>query len=93
MEPPHDPTNEMKAGIYEALALINRFFEQLISALYKLEKRVDLGKDYANNQEIMASDLWARINTHALASITKRELEDKNHFSRMRANLEKRRKP
>jgi hypothetical protein len=85
-----DKTNERKAEIYEALAAINRSFEQLISALYKLEKRIDLGEDYAYNQEIIASDLWARINTHALASIAKRELEDKNHFSRMRANLQKR---
>jgi len=87
-----DETNEIKAEIYEALAVISRSFEQLISAIYKLEKRVDLGEDYAYNQEIIASDLWARINTHALASITKRELEEKNHFSRMRASLEKKRK-
>jgi DNA-binding MltR family transcriptional regulator len=91
METPLDPTNEMKAEIYETLAIINRSFEQIISALYKLEKRVDLGEDYAYNQEIIAGDLWARINTHALGSIAKRELEDKNHFSRMRANLDKRR--
>lgn len=91
METPHDKTNEIKAEIYETLAAINRSFEQIISALYKLEKRVDLGKDYAYNQEIIASDLWARINTHALASITKRELEDKTHFSRLRAGSEKKR--
>jgi hypothetical protein len=92
METTHDKTNDIKAEIYEILAVMNRSFEQIIAALYKLEKRVDLGEDYAYNQEIIASDLWARINTHALASITRRELEDKNHFSRMRANLEKRRK-
>jgi hypothetical protein len=90
METSHDKTNEMKAEIYETLAVINRSFEQLISALYKLGERVDLGEDYAYNQEITASDMWARINTHALASIAKRELEDKNHFSRMKANLDKR---
>jgi hypothetical protein len=87
-----DRTNEIKAEIYETLAIINRSFEHLISALYKLEKRVDLGEYYAYNQEIIASDLWARINTHALARIAKRELEEKNHFSRMRASLEKKRK-
>jgi hypothetical protein len=53
-----DKTNEMKAEIYESLAVINHSFEQLISALYKLGKRVDLGEDYAYNQEIIASDLW-----------------------------------
>lgn len=90
MDESHDKTNEIKAEIYETLAVINRSFEQIISALYELGKRVDLGEDYAYNQEIITSDLWTKINTHALASITKRELEDKNHFSRMRANLEKR---
>jgi hypothetical protein len=88
----HDKTNEMKAEIYESLALMNRAFEQLIQAIYKLETRLALGKDYAYNQEIITNDLWARINSHVLASITERELEDKNHFSRMRANLEKRKK-
>ncbi|HEY1937457.1 MAG TPA: hypothetical protein VGJ33_05960 [Candidatus Angelobacter sp.] len=92
MEVEKDITNESKVEIYETLAVINRSFEQIISALYKLEKRVDLGDDYAYNQEIVASDLWARINTHALASITKRELEEKNHFSKMKANLGRQRK-
>jgi hypothetical protein len=83
-------TNEMKAAKYEALAAVNRAFEQLISAVYKLEKRVDLGEDYAYNQEIIFGDIWARINTQALARITEFELEDKNHFKLMRATLEKR---
>ena len=87
-----DKTNEMKAAKYEALADVNRSFEQLIRAVYKLGKRVDLGEDYAYNHELIFSDLWARINTHALSKITEFELEDKNHFSRMRASLEKNRK-
>lgn len=90
MEP--SETNEMKAAKYEALAAVNRSFEQLISAIYRLEKRVNLGKDYAYNQQIIFGDIWARLNTHALARITKFELEDKTHFRLMRANLEKRKK-
>ncbi|HKV91839.1 MAG TPA: hypothetical protein VJW20_04750 [Candidatus Angelobacter sp.] len=85
-----DETNEWKAEMYETLATINRSFEQLIAAIFKLEKKLDLGEDYAYSQEIIASDMWARINTHALARLTERELEDKNHFRRMRATLEKR---
>jgi hypothetical protein len=84
-------TNEMKAAKYEALAAVNRSFEQLISAIYKLEKRVDLGEDYAHNQEIILGDFWARINVLALSRITVFELEDKNHFKLMRASLEKKR--
>ena len=87
-----DETNEMKAAKYEALAAVNRSFEQLISAVYNLEKRTDLGEDYAYNHEIILSDLWAKINTNALSKITEFELEDKNHFTRMRASLEKKRR-
>lgn len=87
-----DETNEMKAAKYEALASVNRAFEQLISAVYDLGKRVDLGEDYAYNHELILSDLWARINTHALSKITEFELEDKNHFTRMRSSLEKQRR-
>ena len=92
METSHDKTNEMKAGIYEAMAVINRGFEQIISAIYKLETLGVVSTDYVDSQELIASEMWARINCHILTSITERELDDRNHFSRMRANLEKRRK-
>jgi hypothetical protein len=86
-----DETNRMKAETYEALAAVNRSFEQLIIALYRLQKSVTIGEDYAYNYEIIFSDMWARINTNALAKITARELEDKNHFRLMRASLERKR--
>jgi hypothetical protein len=87
-----EPTSATKAEIYETLAVINRSLEQFISAIYKLGESIDLGEDYAFSQEIIASDLWARTNSHILARIAERELDDKNHFSRMRVSLEKRRK-
>jgi hypothetical protein len=92
METSHDKTNEVKAGTYEALAVINRGFEQIISAIYKLETLGVVSTDYVDSQEMIASEMWARINCHILTSITERELDDRNHFSRMRANLERRRK-
>jgi hypothetical protein len=92
METSHDKTNEVKAGTYEAMAVINRGFEQIISAIYKLETLGVVSTDYVDAQEIIASEMWARINCHILTSITERELHDRNHFSRMRANLERRRK-
>jgi hypothetical protein len=85
-----DKLNEMKAKKYESLAAVNRSFEQLISALYKLEKRVNLGEDYAHDQEIIFKDIWARINTRALARITEFELEDENDYGKMRAKIERR---
>jgi hypothetical protein len=92
METSHDKTNEMKAGIYEAMAVLNRSFEQIISALYKLETLGVVSGDYVEAQEIMAADMWARINCQILTSLTERETDDRKHFGRMRANLEKRRK-
>jgi hypothetical protein len=92
METSHDKSNEMKAGIYEAMAVINRGFEQIISAIYKLETLGVVSGDYVQNQEIIASELWARINCHILTDITEKEADDRNHFSRMRANVEKRKK-
>ncbi|HEX3156549.1 MAG TPA: hypothetical protein VHV32_18110 [Candidatus Angelobacter sp.] len=74
------------------MAVINRGFEQIISAIYKLETLGVISTDYVDSQEMIASEMWARINCHILTSITERELDDRNHFSRMRANLEKRRK-
>jgi hypothetical protein len=93
METSHDKTNEVKAGTYEAMAVINRGFEQIISAIYRLEKLGVVSTDYVNSQEVIASEMWARINCHVLTSITERELDDRKHFSRMRANLEKGRIP
>jgi hypothetical protein len=82
--------SKMKAAKYEALAVVNCSFEQLISALYTLEKRVDMGEDHAHDHEIILSAIWSRINTRALAQITARELEDKNDYGKMRVAIEKR---
>jgi hypothetical protein len=37
--PEKDTTNETKAETYEAMAVINRSFEQIMSALYRLESK------------------------------------------------------
>jgi hypothetical protein len=91
METSHDKTNEMKAGIYEAMAVINRGFEQIISAIYKLHSLGIVSDEYVEHEEIRASEMWTKINCNILTNVTERELDDKNHFSRMRANMEKRR--
>jgi len=84
-----DTTNETKAEIYETMAIINRSFAQIISAIYKLESKGIVGDDYAYAQETIASDLWTKINCYILASVNERELDDRNHYTRMRAKLEK----
>jgi hypothetical protein len=78
--------------MYEALAVINRSFEQIISAIYKLHSLGVVADEYVEHQEIRASEMWAKMNCHILTDITERELDDKKHFARMRANLEKKKK-
>ena len=87
-----DTLNEMKASAYEAMALINRSFEQIISAIYRLQTLGVVSDDYVHDQEVIASEIWTKINCHILASVSQRELEDKNHFSRMRISMDKHKK-
>jgi hypothetical protein len=91
--PEKDTTNETKAETYEAIAVINRSFEQIMSALYRLESKGVLGDDYPYKQELALREMSAKINCNILASVNERELDDQNHYSRMRVNAEKRRKP
>jgi hypothetical protein len=83
---------QVKADVYQTWAVINRAFEQIITALDKLEKRGVLKWDYVHNQSVITNDLWAKINSHIMGEVNRRELDDRNHFSRMKASLEKRRK-
>ncbi len=82
--------NQRKALIYEALATLNRSFEQIVSALGRLEKAGIINSDYLQDQEIIASELWAKINCHILAGVTQNEADDRDHFGKMRATIEKR---
>src|SRR5215469_17518569 len=90
-EPPRDDADQTKAEIYEALAVINRSFEQIMTALYKLEAKGVLEVDYAISQEAPMREMAARINCSIIANLNERELDDRNHYSRMtaRARAEK----
>lgn len=90
--PEKDTTNETKAETYEAMAVINRSFEQIMNALYRLESKGVLGDDYPYKQELALREMSAKINCHILASVNERELDDRNHYIRMRASAERRRK-
>ena len=83
---------QVKAGVYETWAVMNRAFERIITALDKLEKTGVLKWDYVHNQSVMANDLWTRINTQIMADVGRREEDDRSHYGKMRATLEKRRK-
>ena len=88
--PEKDTANETKAEIYETLAVINRSFEQIISALYKLETKGVVSDDFLQDQEIIASELWAKINCHILTLVTIHETDDRDHYGKMRATIERR---
>jgi hypothetical protein len=82
--------HETKAEVFETWAVINRAFEQIISALEKLEKTGVLKWDNVHNQSVITNDLWARINSHIMEAVGRREADDRNHYKRMRATIEKR---
>jgi hypothetical protein len=80
---------QVKADVYETWAVINRAFEQIITALGKLEKTGVLKWDYVHNQSVITNDLWAKINSQIMADVGRREADDRNHYSRMRTSLMK----
>jgi len=82
--------HETKAGIYETWAAVNRAFEQIVNALGKLQKIGVLNIDHAQDQDTLTNDLWARINTQIMAGVSRREEDDRAHYGRMRATLERR---
>jgi hypothetical protein len=82
--------HETKAGIYETWAAVNRAFEQIVNALDKLQKIGVLNGDHAQDQDTLTNDLWARINIQIMAGVSKREEDDRTHYGKMRATLERR---
>lgn len=82
--------HQTKADVYETWGIINRAFEQIISALDKLQKRGVLSDDYVQDQETITNDLWAKINTQIIKKVGEREEDDRNHYGKMRATIERR---
>ena len=54
---------QAKADVYETWAAINRAFEQIITALDRLERKGVLKDDYVHHQSIITNYLWAKINS------------------------------
>jgi hypothetical protein len=81
---------ETKADIYEMWAAISRAFQQIISGLARLEKKGVLNSDYVQDQDTIMNDLWAKLNCQIMEDVNRRELDDRNHYGKMRARLERR---
>ena len=92
MEPPAKgrELHETKAEVYETWASINRAFEQIISGLDKLQRKGVLTEDYVQDQDTLTNDLWARINSQLMKDVGLREQDDRNHYGKMRATIERR---
>jgi len=81
---------KIKAEVFETWATINRAFEQIISSLDALQKMGVLPDDYVQDQDTLTNDLWARINTQIIADAGTREQDDRTHYGKMRATIERR---
>jgi len=82
--------HETKAEVYETWGVINRAFEQIISALNKLQKMGVLSDDYVTDQDTITNDLWSKTNTQILKKVSEREDDDRSHYGKMRATIERR---
>lgn len=82
--------HETKAEVFATWAAINRAFEQIVSALYKLQKLGVLSDDYVQDQDTLTNDMWARINSRILTRVNEREADDRTHYGNMRATIERR---
>jgi hypothetical protein len=92
MEDAEMELEQVKADVYETWAVINRAFERIITALDKLEKTGVLKWDYAHNQSVITNDLWAKMNSRIMAEVSRREDDDRSHYGKMRAEIERRTK-
>ena len=90
MEPDEMELEQVKADVYETWAVINRAFEQIITALDKLKSRGVLTGDYVQDQSTITNDLWAKINSQIIADVGRREADDRSHYGKMRATIERR---
>jgi len=81
---------QVKADVYETWGVINRAFEQIVTALHKMEKTGVLKWDDVHKQSVITNDLWARINSHIMEAVGRREADDRSHYGKMRATLERR---
>ncbi len=81
---------DVKAEMYETLAVINRAFQQIIRAVARLAEMGVLSEDYAQDQDTLTNDLWTRINSQILTRVNEREADDRSHYGKMRATIERR---
>src|SRR5437763_11800624 len=80
----------MKAETYEALSKLNTAFEQVTEALKKLQENGVVTVDWVQEQGVITCELCAGMNALILNKLSSREVEDREHFGKMRSNIEAR---
>ena len=78
----------MKAGIYDALATLNRGFDATVESLKALQDEGALKAEYVQDQGVFVEELRAGINFMILQKLTARETEDREHYGKMRITIE-----
>ena len=81
----------MKAQIYDALAALNRGFDMAAESLTILQQEGLLNIEYVQDQSTLAEELRADLNYMIVHKLNARELEDREHFGKMRITIEERR--
>jgi len=80
----------MKAGIYDALATINRSFDVTLESLAILQNEGVLTAEYVQQQREVTEEIRAGINSLVLNKLETRERDDRDHFGKMRSATESR---
>ncbi|HEV3316799.1 MAG TPA: hypothetical protein VG488_07530 [Candidatus Angelobacter sp.] len=78
----------MKRAIYDSLYTINEAFEQIPEHLKKLNELGVITAEYVESQRVHSEELRAGINSMILNRQQSRELEDREHFGKMRETVE-----
>ncbi len=82
----------MKSEIYNALASLNRGFDVILESLKILQEEGVITAEYASEQNVLIQEMWSGINHMVVNKLHDRERGDRQHFSRMRQQIEERRK-
>jgi len=77
----------MKKSTYDSLAAINQGFSAIPEHLEKLRDLGVITAEYVEAQRVTVEELRAGINSIILNQQQSREIEDREHFGKMRENV------
>lgn len=78
----------MKAEIYNALAALNRGFDVALESLTILQQEGVISADYLQQQREIGEEIRAGMNSVIINRLQTREVEDREHYAKMRIATE-----